>query len=181
MCKSKRRIIFMEKLKEMINSFSESMTILNQRGYEKQSLTLFFTYLDQLGWLTSSTEFSDGSDFCNWIDTYCDLTAVSFTSIDLWNARCAHLHMGAAEHKYFNSNKHFRLAFYQNISLSDKEISIEEKNYPKPTKLVDTFALYNCVNNGIDNFLQAIELDATLKSSVLGKCEKMNNLYILNK
>ncbi len=60
----------MEKLKEMINSFSESMTILNQRGYEKQSLTLFFTYLDQLGWLTSSTEFSDGSDFRNWIDTY---------------------------------------------------------------------------------------------------------------
>ncbi|WP_198332248.1 hypothetical protein [Psychrobacter aquimaris] len=46
------------------------MTILNQRGYEKQSLTLFFTYLDQLGWLTSSTEFSDGSDFRNWIDTY---------------------------------------------------------------------------------------------------------------
>ena len=172
----------MDKLREMIDSFNKSITVLNQSGYDKQSLLLFLTYLDQLGWLISpKNEFSGGSDFKKWIDTYCDLTKVGCTSTDLWNTRCSFLHMGTAEHKNFNSEKHFRLAFYQNISLSDQEISSEEKKYPRPTKLINTFALYNCVNNGINSFLQAIELNATLKSSVLDKCEKMNDSYVLNR
>lgn len=171
----------MDKLKEIINLFNDSITILNEHRYEKQSLMMFFTYLDQLGWLISLSEFSDGSDFRKWVDTYCDLTKLGCTATDLWNTRCSLLHMGTAEHKHFNSEKHFRLAFYQNIELSDQDILSEEKKYPKPTKLVDISILYECVNYGIDNFLRAIELDSTLKSSVLSKCEKMNDLYVLNK
>lgn len=168
----------MEKLREMFDSFNKSITVLNQCGYDKQSLILFLTYLDQLGWLISpKNEFSDGSDFRKWVDTYCDLTKVGCTSTDLWNTRCSFLHMGTAEHKNFNSEKHFRLAFYQNINLSDQEISTEEKKYPKPTKLIDISVLYSCLNDGIEEFLQDIERDPILKSSVLSKCEKMNNLY----
>jgi len=171
----------MDKLRGMIDSFNRSITLLNESSYDKQSLFLFFTYLDQLGWLISPNQYSNGSDFRNWINTYCDLTKVRCTSIDLWNTRCSLLHMGTAEHKNFNSEKHFRLAFYQNLELSDQELIIEERNYPQPTKLIDTSVLYNCLNDGIDNFFQALDLDAVLKSSVLDKCEKMNNLYVLHK
>lgn len=171
----------MDKLREMIESFHSSITLLSKSGYDKQSLYLFFTYLDQLGWLISPNKFSNGSDFRNWIDTYCDLAELRCTSTDLWNTRCSLLHMGTAEHKHFDSEKHFRLSFYKNVKYSDQELVFEERNYPKPTKLVDIFVLYDCVNDGINNFLQALVLDATIKSSVLDKCEEMNNLYVLNK
>ena len=169
----------MDKLRDTINSFNNSITILNKACYDKQSLFLFFTFIDQLGWLSSSTEFSDGSDFRNWLETYCDLTKLRCTSVDLWNTRCSFLHMGTAEHKHFNSEKHFRLAFYQNIDFSDQELVIEERKYQNPTKLVDVFDLYNCINDGIEKFIQNVESDPYLKSSVLGKCEKMNNFYTL--
>ena len=171
----------MDKLREVINSFNNSITILNKSCYDKQGLLLFFTFIDQLGWLISSTEYSDGSDFRNWLETYCDLTQLRCTSTDIWNTRCSFLHMGTAEHKHFNSEKHFRLAFYQNIEFSEKELISEEKNYPNPTKLIDISVLYSCLNDGIEEFLQDIERDPILKSSVLSKCEKMNNLYSISK
>lgn len=62
----------MNELIRMVESFNLSITILNKSYLEEQSLYLFFTYLDQLGWLTSPNEHSTGADFKNWVDEYCD-------------------------------------------------------------------------------------------------------------
>lgn len=166
----------LKKLIEMIDSFNQSITILNQHCFEQQSLYLYFIYLDQLGWLISPNEFSTGSDFQNWIDTYCDLTDLECTSSDLWNTRCSLVHMGTPEHKHFNESKHVRLAFYQNVNLTKEQCRIEEQNYPKPTKLVDTFHLYQCINNGINKFVLALDADENLRSTVFEKVKRRNDL-----
>lgn len=166
----------MDKLLNVIDTFNRSITLLNKQYCEEQSLYLFLTYLDQLGWLASPNEHSTGADFKNWLDTYCDLTQTRCTSVDLWNTRCSLLHMGTAENRGFDNLINFRLAFHQNTNLTEQEISIEEANYPKPTKLVDVNILYNCLNDGIENFLKALDIDPILKKSVLDKCDKRNDL-----
>lgn len=166
----------MKNLINMINTFSNSITILNKSYLEEQSLYLLFTYMDQLGWLIAHGEYSDGNDFKRWIDTYCDLSNMRCTSVDLWNTRCSFLHMGTSEHKHFDDSKHFRLAFYQNKHLTEEEVIAEEAKYPKPTKMVDVTSLYDCIQNGVDKFLDALEIDLHLKYKVL---EKINKRIIL--
>lgn len=166
----------MKELIRMIESFNQSITILNKSCLEEQSLYLFFTYLDQLGWLTSPNEHSTGADFKRWVDEYCDLTNVNCDSTDLWNTRCSLLHMGTAENKGFNSAIHHRLAFYQNVHLTDEDILREQAQYPSPTKMVDVKALNECLNQGISKFLDALDNNEVLKREVLIKAEKRNNL-----
>ncbi|AYO54402.1 hypothetical protein CDG68_12475 [Acinetobacter wuhouensis] len=166
----------MKSLMNMIETFNLSITTLNKSFLEEQSLYLLFTYLDQLGWLIASGEYSDGKDFKRWVDTYCDLSNMRFTSVDLWNTRCSFLHMGTAEHKHFDNSKHFRLAFYQNTDLTENEIIAQEVKYPRPTKIVDVASFYNCINNGINKFLDALEQDPELRLKVLEKSNKRNVL-----
>ena len=167
----------MEKLKEIISAFSESITILNTAGYEKQCLFLLLTFIDHLGYLTSPTEYSDGNDFKNWLKNYCNFDELRCTSEELWNTRCSLLHMGTAEHKHFNSEKHFRLGFYQNKYFSEKELIAEENKHSKPTKYVDLSKLFCSINSGIEKFLYDIESNPDLKLSVLRKSNSMNDLY----
>lgn len=166
----------MNLLEDMINSFHSSARILHDAGLEKQVMYIVFIYLDQLGWLISPGDFSNGKHFREWLDTYCDLTKAKCTSKELWNARCSHLHMGTSESQQYK-NGDFRLGFYRNQDYSDEQITAEEANYPKPTKLIDTTILLQCIDKGIDNFLEALESNPDLKESVLDKCAKMNNLY----
>lgn len=166
----------MQELLRMIETFNRSITILNESYLEEQSLYLFLTYLDQLGWLTSPNEHSTGADFKNWINEYCDLTKVRCDAVDLWNTRCSLLHMGTAENRGFNSAVHYRLAFYQNVNLTEQCILHEEARYSSPTKMVDVKALYDCLNDGITKFLETLESDETLRSLVLTKVEKRNNI-----
>lgn len=166
----------MNELIRMVESFNRSITILNKSHLEEQSLYLFFTYLDQLGWLTSPNEHSTGADFKNWVHEYCDLSNVGCTAVDLWNTRCSLLHMGTAENRGFNSAIHCRLAFYQNLNLTEQDILREEAQYPSPTKMIDVNALYECLNQGISKFLDALDNNEVLKREVLIKADKRNNL-----
>lgn len=166
----------MDKLIRMVESFHQAVKILHNERLEQQSIYMILVYLDQLGWLISSSDFSNGEDFRRWLDTYCDLTEAKCTSKELWNARCSHLHMGTSEGQRFKDGD-FRLAFYRNVKLSDEQIAAEEKNYPKPTKMVDTSILLKCIDEGVANFSDALESNPELKESVLDKCAKMNNLY----
>lgn len=169
----------MNELMRMVNSFNGSISLLNKSFFEEQSLYLLLAYLDQLGWLISPNSFSNGLDFQNWLDRFCNLSKVGCTSADLWNTRCSLLHMGTAESKHFKTNKHVRLAFYQNIALSDQEIMIKEQNYPNPTKWIDIKSLYECINEGIEVFLDELEVNVDLRKSVLAKCEKRYDLLRL--
>lgn len=166
----------MDKLIKMIESFHQAVKILHNERLEQQSIYMTLVYLDQLGWLIAPGDFSNWEHFQGWLDTHCDLTKAKCTSKELWNARCSHLHMGTSESKQYKDGD-FRLAFYRNIKISDEQIATEEANYPKPTKLINTTILLQCIDEGIANFLEALESNPNLKQSVLDKCSKMNNLY----
>ncbi len=170
----------LNKLKDKFNSFSKSITLLNQNNCDQQAFILLFTYLDQLGWLTSDGDFSNGADFKRWVDTYLDVSKLNCNSQDLWNARCSLVHMDTAQSQRFNPKIHSQLAFYKNVELSEENRKIQESRHASPTKYVDVGILFDEFDIGLRKFVLDIFIKKELRDKVLNKVQQMTDYIILN-
>lgn len=164
-------------LLDFVNPLSESISRLNDTGsdgksYPQQSLLLLLIFMDQLGWLTSSTEFSDGNDFKNWLNRYMDFTDLNCDANSLWIARCGLLHMGLPYNKGFKKEQDYQIAWYSNIKFTSQEIKNEESKYQRPTRLVNTNLLITRFQEAIFEFAKEVFENKELHKIVMEKLDK---------
>lgn len=162
------------KLREKIENFHQSIILLDSKNYQIQSLILFFSLIDQLSWLSTNNDFSTGSDFKNWINTYLNLSKINCSANDLWNTRCSLIHMDTSQHKNFNPKKDVQLAFYKNLDLAEN-LKTNDKNIS--TKFVDIGFLFEEYNISISNFIDDIFSNKELRKTVLNKVNLMTDHF----
>lgn len=164
-------------LLDFTNPISEAISLLNDGGkdgktYPNQSIMLLLIFFDQLGWLSSPKDFSDGGDFKNWLNTYMDFRGLNCSAEDLWVARCGLLHMGLPYNRQFNNEKNYQIAWYSNLLFTEQERKLEESKYARPTKLVDTNTLIIAFQQALFKFCEDVLKNGDLNKSVMSKLKK---------
>lgn len=101
------------KLTEHIVKSNEAMAILFKNQHHESALTLIFSWVDRLAWLSVEGEYSSGADFKAWLNKYLftEASTLPCNANDLWASRCSLLHTGTAEARDVKNGK-ARSVFY---------------------------------------------------------------------
>jgi hypothetical protein len=88
-----------KKLAEHIVKSNEAMAVLFQNKHHESALTLIYSWVDRLAWLSVESEYSSGADFKKWLNKYLftETSTLPCNANDLWASRCSLLHTGTAE------------------------------------------------------------------------------------
>lgn len=79
----------------------DAINLLHEHGYIEAMLILTFSGIDQMAWLTLTTDESNGSDFTAWVKKNINPEAsLGCTADDLWAARCGLVHTATAESRH---------------------------------------------------------------------------------
>ncbi|NNP75519.1 hypothetical protein A7P54_03680 [Acinetobacter sp. Ac_3412] len=164
-------------LLDFSNPISEAISLLNDGGkdgkiYSNQAIMLLLIFFDQLGWLSSPKDFSDGGDFKKWLNTYMEFSGLNCSAEDLWVARCGLLHMGLPYNKQFNDNKNYQIAWYSDLFFTEDQRKLEESKYAKPTKLVNTNSLIINFQKALFKFFKDVLNNKELNAVVMSKLKK---------
>lgn len=100
--------------RKVFNSFMShlsAITTLMKAGNDTHAIALIYSAIDHMSWLNAAGE-PGGSGFKAWVNSFLlNGKAFAFNAEDLWAARCAILHTGAAESDLYRAGK-AKLVYY---------------------------------------------------------------------
>jgi hypothetical protein len=100
-------------VRHSLQSDARAITVLLAADQETQALAIMYGAMDRAAWLLCTGDDVTGSDFKAWVNQFLIAgQTTNFNSEDLWAARCALLHTGAAESANYRKNK-ARLIYYK--------------------------------------------------------------------
>lgn len=126
-----------------------------------QALVLLYSAIDTLAWSNRNEGDVTRSDFCRWVSVYMDPgPQLNCTPDDLYAARCALLHSGAAQSKLSREGNASEL-WYATSPHSIPQIQAFAKQVEVDAKIVYVTALVAAFSEGAMKFSDELSFDDT--------------------
>lgn len=172
----------MSKLKAVMNTIQADMravAVLTHNGCHMHALSLVFSSIDKMAWLSSTKIDHDRKDFMAWVDTYLlPGSPMTLDSVDLYAARCGFLHTGSAESKLFRDGKAKQIFYSTGPQRSQAEVDAEVHSKlpvlgisPDDVVVVQCIELLGQWTTSMTRFTDAIEADPVLHAHTKQRAE----------
>lgn len=162
-----------------IQSDMRAVTVLTHNGCDMHALSLVFSSIDKMAWLSSIDIDHGRKDFISWVDNYfLSGNTTPLNAVDLYGARCGFLHTGSAESKLYRDSKAKQI-FYT-IGPFRPQAEVEAEIHSKLPKLginPDDVVVVQCIEllrqwtASIERFTDAIKADAALQALTKQRAE----------
>lgn len=130
----------------------DAVSSLVAANHYLQALVVLYSAVDTLAWVSVSTGDVTGADFCRWVDVYMKPQAqLACSAEDLYGARCALLHSGAAESKMSREGRANEL-WYVTSPHSVARLQAYAQNAGNRAKIVYFTSLVEAFANGVMQF-----------------------------
>ncbi|KOO59112.1 hypothetical protein WH43_05905 [Rheinheimera sp. KL1] len=138
-------------LTDYVLKCSESLVLLHAHQQYEAAISLWYVYVEQLSWLSTSKDNVHPEDFKHWIKDYILPEIDSACSADdFWAARCGLLHMGTAQSSHVVRGDAASVYYYSgNVTAQDSQ----RLNY----KFVNVTQLLSSYIAGAVHFIDDIE------------------------
>lgn len=153
-----------------IHSDMRAVTVLSHNGCHMHALSLVFSSIDKMAWLSSVDIDHGRKDFIAWVDKYfLPGNTTSLNAVDLYAARCGFLHAGSAESKLLRDGKAKQIFYSTGPQRPQAEVEAEvHSKLPKLGIKTDEVVVVQCIEllglwtSALERFTDAIEADASL-------------------
>ena len=162
-----------------IQSDMRAVTVLTHNGFDMHALSLVFSSIDKMAWLSSANIDHGRKEFIAWVNNYflCGNNSL-LDAVDLYAARCGFLHAGSAESKLYRDSKAKQI-FYTTGPLraqAEAEAEIHSKLpilgiKPDDVVVVQCIELLSQWIDSIGRFTDAIKADAALQTLTKQRAE----------
>lgn len=162
-----------------IRSEMHAVAVLTHNSCHMHALSLVFSSIDKMAWL-SSTDIDHGrKDFIAWVDKYfLPGNTTSLDAIDLYAARCGFLHAGSAESKLYRDGKAKQIFYSYGAQKPQTEVEAEiHSKLPKLGINPDDVVVVQCIDllslwaAAMERFTDAIKADASLQALTKKRAE----------
>ena len=137
----------------------DAVAELVKANHYVQALVVLYSAIDTLAWANRNAGDVTRSDFYDWVSKYMDPTArLGCTPEDLYAARCAMLHSGAAESKLSRERKASEL-WYATSPHSVPALQAHAQKVGANAKVLYFSALLTAFSEGVMKFSDELSLD----------------------
>ncbi len=158
-----------------INEFTLSIEMLLDAGHKQSALIVLYTAIDIFASLCRLETENDttGNYFKKWANDYIIAgSQLSFTSQDLWGARCGLLHTHTAASKVSREGTAREIHYYRGTPSAELKQRMELLA-AQGKLFVNIDDLYARFVKGLDQFLTDIQRDSELEKRVLRHSAKL--------
>ncbi|MHA6574577.1 hypothetical protein [Pseudomonas yamanorum] len=162
-----------------IRSDMHAVRVLILNGCHIQALSLVFSSIDKMAWLSCSKINHDRQDFIAWVEKYfLPGNPNQLDAVDLYAARCGFLHTGSAESKLFRDGKAKQIFYSTGPRRTNSEL--ETEIHAKLSKLgltPDDVVVVQCIDLtdqwvvSLERFTDAIDDDSALQAHTKQRAE----------
>jgi hypothetical protein len=149
--------------------FVEASFALFEKGYAVSGIKLLLSAIDTMAFLRTG-QGNSSKDFKAWLEKYVDLSSVGIDPDELWEHRCALLHMTTFHSKAVHQGKiKFLIPSYGEPPerYADAVKAKYEAVYGTNYTAYSIDALIKAVFLGVDKFLKEVDSDPKLKALVV--------------
>ncbi|MBH3471722.1 hypothetical protein [Pseudomonas putida] len=162
-----------------IQSDMHAVAVLTHNSCHMHALSLVFSSIDKMAWLSSVDIDHGRKDFIAWVDKYfLPGNTTSLSAIDLYAARCGFLHAGSAESKLYRDGKAKQIFYSYGPQKSQTEVEAEvHAKLPKlginpgEVVVIQCIELLGLWTAAMERFTDAIKADASLQALTKQRAE----------
>jgi hypothetical protein len=156
-----------------------AVTVLIHNGCHMHALSLVFSSIDKMAWLSCTKVDHDRHDFIAWVEKYfLPGNPNRLDAVDLYAARCGFLHTGSAESKLYRDGKAKQVFYSTGPRRTDAEVETEiQAKLPKLGLTPDEVVVVQCIDLtdqwmiALERFTDAINADAALQAHTKQRAE----------
>lgn len=162
-----------------IRSDMHAVAVLTHNGCHMHALSLVFSSIDKMAWLSSIDIDHGRKGFIAWVDSYLlSGNTTSLDAVDLYAARCGFLHAGSAESKLYRDGKAKQIFYSTGPKRPQAEVEAEiHSKLPKLGINPDDTIVIQCIEllgqwtAAMERFTDTIEGDAALQALTKQRAE----------
>lgn len=162
-----------------IRSDMRAVAVLLQNGCDMHALSLVFSSIDKMAWLSCPKIDHDRHDFIAWVEKYfLPGNPNQLDAVALYAARCGFLHTGSAESKLFRDGKAKQIFYSTGPRRNNAEVEIEiHAKLPKLGLTPDEVVVVQCIDLtdqwavSLGRFTDAIDEDTALQAHTKQRAE----------
>lgn len=162
-----------------INSDLHAVAVLTHNGCVIPAMSLMYSSIDKMAWLSSATIDHGRTQFMAWVDSYfLPGFASPLAAIDLYAARCGFLHAGTAESKLYRDSKAKQIFYPTGPRRPQAEVEAEvHLTLPKLGLTPSDVVVVQCIDfsdqwiESMRRFTDAIKADPNLQALTRQRAE----------
>ncbi|CAI3808146.1 hypothetical protein [Pseudomonas putida] len=162
-----------------INSDLHAVAVLIHNGCHIHALSLMYSSIDKMAWLSSASIDHGRKEFMAWVDDYfLPGFASPLAAVDIYAARCGFLHAGTAESKLYRDSKAKQIINPTGPRRPQAEVEAEvHLTLPKLGLTPSNVVVVQCIDfsdqwiEAMRRFTDAIKADTNLQSLTKQRAE----------
>ena len=135
-----------------------AITVLYREGWFVSCLKLLVSAIDTFACLDSKNGRTSKKRFCDWLDTYADLSKAGITPEELYQHRCALLHTTTLDSDAVKQRTVHRLIPYKKPA-SPRLIDKTSSEWMQNSKFFEIIDLVMAIGDGVDEYCDMLEKD----------------------
>ncbi|WP_323601541.1 hypothetical protein [Pseudomonas putida] len=162
-----------------------AVAVLTYNGCDIHALSLMYSSIDKMAWLSSASIDHGRKEFMAWVDDYfLPGFASPLAAVDIYAARCGFLHAGTAESKLYRDSKAKQIINPTGPRRPQAEVEAEvHLTLPKLGLAPSNVVVVQCIDfteqwiEAMRRFTDAIEADTNLQALTKQRAELQLSIF----